>query len=271
MLHAAPRGGGPPPPAVAPQHLQLGQELDTLTAGGFAGTAALFLRVTGRRRQSADLLPALLPSAHVQQAARPLPVPPLPPTRCCLLAHLRLLRTCSPPPVPVPETPYRTCSGGSPGQRRSRGEPHQPRHGGAHAGPPAERARRGGAHAGRAAGRWGRAGPTRHHLRGLGHRDSELPCVAPGSTQGGASARLLLHSPQPPHHRPQAFAAAETAYARAMTAVARLSLVGGSDGASLRAAMEQVSELPSLMGLSHSSVGGWVWPSPCMHSLPAVQ
>ncbi|PSC67166.1 sulfur stress regulator [Micractinium conductrix] len=52
----------------------------------------------------------------------------------------------------------------------------------------------------------------------------------------------------------QAFAAAETAYARAMTAVARLSLVGGSDGASLRAAMEQVSELPSLMGLSHSSV-----------------
>lgn len=52
----------------------------------------------------------------------------------------------------------------------------------------------------------------------------------------------------------QAFAAAETAYARAMSAVAKLSLCSEADGPTLRAAMQQFSDLPELMGTSHSSV-----------------
>ncbi|KAL4448994.1 hypothetical protein ABPG77_007711 [Micractinium sp. CCAP 211/92] len=52
----------------------------------------------------------------------------------------------------------------------------------------------------------------------------------------------------------QAFAAAETAYARAMSAVAKLSLCSEADGPSLRAAMQQFSDLPMMMGTSHSSV-----------------
>ncbi|KAL4422671.1 hypothetical protein ABPG75_008868 [Micractinium tetrahymenae] len=52
----------------------------------------------------------------------------------------------------------------------------------------------------------------------------------------------------------QAFAAAESAYARAMSAVAKLSLCSEADGPSLRAAMEQFSDLPMMMGTSHSSV-----------------
>lgn len=41
-----------------------------------------------------------------------------------------------------------------------------------------------------------------------------------------------------------------------MSSVARLSLSSEADGPSLRAAMERVSEVPMLMGTSHSSVGG---------------
>lgn len=52
----------------------------------------------------------------------------------------------------------------------------------------------------------------------------------------------------------QAFAAAEAAYSRAMSAVAKLSLSSEADGPSLRAAMARASDLPDLMGLAHSSV-----------------
>ncbi|KAI7845759.1 hypothetical protein COHA_000673 [Chlorella ohadii] len=52
----------------------------------------------------------------------------------------------------------------------------------------------------------------------------------------------------------QAFAAAEAAYSRAMSAVAKLSLSSEADGPSLRAAMARASDLPDMMGLAHSSV-----------------
>lgn len=59
---------------------------------------------------------------------------------------------------------------------------------------------------------------------------------------------------QPLTAHPQAFAAADAAYARAMSSVAKLSLCGEADGPSLRAAMERASDLPLLMATSHSSV-----------------
>ncbi|KAI3430402.1 hypothetical protein D9Q98_004997 [Chlorella vulgaris] len=52
----------------------------------------------------------------------------------------------------------------------------------------------------------------------------------------------------------QAFAAAEAAYARALASVAKLTLCSEADGPSLRAALEQFSDLPMLMGTAHSSV-----------------
>jgi hypothetical protein len=55
----------------------------------------------------------------------------------------------------------------------------------------------------------------------------------------------------------QACAAAEAAYARALSSVAKLSLCSEADGPSLRAALEQFSDLPMMVGTAHSSVSGW--------------
>ena len=89
-----------------------------------------------------------------------------------------------------------------------------------------------------------------------------------------------LPAPKPPprltclHPAPlftcQAFAAAETAYARAMSAVSKLSLCSEADGPSLRAAMQQFSDRPMMMGTSHSSVGDpMLWPKECARALGA--
>eukprot|EP00887_Chlorella_sp_A99_P007200 scaffold2.g7200.t1 len=51
-----------------------------------------------------------------------------------------------------------------------------------------------------------------------------------------------------------ACAAAETAFARAMASIGQISLVGDCDGATLRPVMEEISGMPVLLGLSHSSV-----------------
>lgn len=77
-----------------------------------------------------------------------------------------------------------------------------------------------------------------------------------------------LPLPPSPRDHPcvwQACAAAEAAYARALSSVAKLSLCSEADGPSLRAALEQFSDLPMMMGTAHSSVrglggreGGWV-------------
>lgn len=72
------------------------------------------------------------------------------------------------------------------------------------------------------------------------------------STEARAAPTPRAHTTPSPW--PQAFAAAETAYARAMSAVAKLSLCSEADGPTLRAAMQQFSDLPELMGTSHSSV-----------------
>jgi hypothetical protein len=52
----------------------------------------------------------------------------------------------------------------------------------------------------------------------------------------------------------QAFASAEAAYGRAMDAVAKISLAGDADGASLRAAVDAFSGLPMAAGAAHAAV-----------------
>lgn len=52
----------------------------------------------------------------------------------------------------------------------------------------------------------------------------------------------------------QACATAEAAYARAMAAVSQLSLCSDADGPSLRAATSAASDLPRMLGTSHSLV-----------------
>lgn len=54
---------------------------------------------------------------------------------------------------------------------------------------------------------------------------------------------------------PQALAGAEAAYARAMEAASKVSLVGEGDGPSLRGAMEGLPDLPMMLGAAHSQVG----------------
>ena len=53
----------------------------------------------------------------------------------------------------------------------------------------------------------------------------------------------------------QACAAAEAAYVRAINAISKLRLVGECDGATLRPAMEELSSVPELLAMSHSTVG----------------
>lgn len=72
---------------------------------------------------------------------------------------------------------------------------------------------------------------------------------------GQAELLKCHHCPRSPHSL-QAFAAAEAAYSRAMSAVAKLSLSSEADGPSLRATMARASDLPDMMGLAHSSVSG---------------
>ena len=46
-----------------------------------------------------------------------------------------------------------------------------------------------------------------------------------------------------------------------MASVAKLSLCSDADGPSLRAALEQFSDLPGMLSACHSSVSGWALPS----------
>lgn len=52
----------------------------------------------------------------------------------------------------------------------------------------------------------------------------------------------------------QAFAGAEAAYSRAMDAASKISLVGDSDGPTLRGALDGFSSLPIMMGAAHGQV-----------------
>jgi hypothetical protein len=87
------------------------------------------------------------------------------------------------------------------------------------------------------------------------HEFGGEPCTGASCSPTGTPTRLLICCLPPRSFScPQAFAAAEAAYARALASVAKLTLCSEADGPSLRAALEQFSDLPMLMGTAHSSV-----------------